>query len=316
MELISVVITTHNRDKELKRAIESVVNQSYKHIELIVIDDNPTKSTKKIINQYKKSLEYIESNQRGLTFSRNKGLKIAKGNFVVFLDDDDELLKDSIYKRFFLFNKLDESIKSKTAYIYSGCSLDLVNEKRVTYNMPSIEGSTFQSIKKGKIATIPSTFFLNKKVLFEYNIKFDETFTSFVDHDFFMSIAEKKLHIYYVNEPLTKTFIYPNKKSMVNDVDRRILNINRFFDKWTPFFRKNLQLNDYKIFKTNYVANEYSSLISNSILSLDFFSLKNIMKDLLYLSKQTNKLKFKLFKLSLYKIIRYFTPTYIIKFFR
>ena len=120
MDLITVVITTHNRDKELKRAIESVLNQSYKYIELLVIDDNSTKSTLDVVNQHKNYLQYIESNQRGLTFSRNIGLKMAKGEFIVFLDDDDELLRDSIQKRFSLFNKLDDSIKSKTAYIYSG----------------------------------------------------------------------------------------------------------------------------------------------------------------------------------------------------
>lgn len=316
MDLITVVITTHNRDKELKRAIESVLNQSYKYIELLVIDDNSTKSTLDVVNQHKNYLQYIESNQRGLTFSRNIGLKMAKGEFIVFLDDDDELLRDSIQKRFSLFNKLDDSIKSKTAYIYSGCSLDLVKENRVTYNMPLIEGSTFLAIQKGKIATIPSTFFLNKELLFKHNIKFDETFTSFVDHDFFMSIADKKLHIYFVNEPLTKTFIYPNKKSMVNDVDKRIINIGRFFDKWTPFFIKNLQYNDYKIFKTNYIANEYSNLISNSILSLDFLSLKNLIKDLSSFTDQTKNLRFKVFKLTAFKMIRYFIPVFIIKLFK
>lgn len=316
MELISVVITTHDRDKELKRAIESVLNQTYKHIELIIIDDNTTKTTLEVVNQYKQDLVYVKSNQSGLTFSRNLGLNLAKGRYLVFLDDDDELLRDSIFKRFSLFNNLEDSIKAKTAFIYSGCSLELVNENRVTYNMPSIEGDTSLAIQNGKIATIPSTFFLNKEVFFKYNIKFDETFTSFVDHDFFMSIASKKLHIYFVNEPLTKTYIYPNKKSMVNDVDKRIINIKKFFEKWSPVLIENQKSDGYIIFKTNYVAKEYSSLISNSILSLDFLSLKKLVKDLTSFTGQTNNLMFKVFKLSTLKIIRYLTPVFLIKLFR
>ena len=61
MELVSVIITTHNRDWDLSRAIKSVLNQSYSNIEIYVIDDNPSSATEGIINQFTSNINYIKS---------------------------------------------------------------------------------------------------------------------------------------------------------------------------------------------------------------------------------------------------------------
>ncbi len=314
MELVSVIITTHNRDWDLSRAIKSVLNQSYSNIEIYVIDDNPSSATEGIINQFTSNINYIKSKKKGLPFSRNLGLSLSKGDFVVFLDDDDELLNDSIAKRKLVFDQLNEKIKSKTALIYSGCSINLVRENRVTFNMPKIYGDVSNYLKLGHISTIPSTFFLNKSVLIKYEIKFDESFSSFIDHDFFMSLAYNKLHVYYVNEALTKTYIFPTKKSMVNDINERKRNIKNFLKKWNNYISDYMNIKVKKNFYRNYIGNEYSKLIFNSFLSLDILTAINTYNDLKYFENKTQNLSLHVIKKFVLKLIRHFTPSFILRF--
>ena len=103
-ELVSAVITTHNRKELLVSAIESVLNQTYKNIECIVIDDASDDNTQEYIRKYieesKVTYIYISKEEsKGGNYARNLGVKNAKGNYIAFLDDDDEWLCEKIEKQ-------------------------------------------------------------------------------------------------------------------------------------------------------------------------------------------------------------------------
>ncbi|WP_368914446.1 glycosyltransferase family 2 protein [Exiguobacterium acetylicum] len=95
--LVSVIIPTYKRSEFLKRAIESVLNQTYAHIEVVVIDDNFPQS--KFRRDTEKKMKYFESNSKvkyykneenmGGALARNEGIKFAEGKYISFLDDDD-----------------------------------------------------------------------------------------------------------------------------------------------------------------------------------------------------------------------------------
>mgnify|MGYP006437461733 CR=1 FL=1 len=99
-KLVSCIITTCKRGQLLSRAIESVLNQTYKNIEVIVIDDCPCEETRKIMNKYliqHHNIIYIQNeNNLGPSGARNKGVFESKGEFIAFLDDDDEWLPEKI----------------------------------------------------------------------------------------------------------------------------------------------------------------------------------------------------------------------------
>lgn len=99
-ELVSVVITTHNRVKLLKRAINSVLNQTYKNIEIIIADDASTDNTEEIIQEYKLKYDniiYIKHKKTmGANVGRNNAIKASNGEFIAGLDDDDEFTPDRI----------------------------------------------------------------------------------------------------------------------------------------------------------------------------------------------------------------------------
>lgn len=112
---VSVIITTYKRSDMLERAIESVLNQTYKNIEVVVVDDNDSssnhrKETSKIMQKYSSNLKvkYIkhEKNKNGAA-ARNTGIQNSSGMIVTFLDDDDWYLEEKVEKQvnYLLTNK-------------------------------------------------------------------------------------------------------------------------------------------------------------------------------------------------------------------
>lgn len=93
MDKISVVIPVHNTEIYLRECLDSVINQSYKNIEIIIVDDNSTDSSQKIINEFvtkdPRVKSYLNEKTLGVAASRNIGLQQLTGGFVYFLDSDD-----------------------------------------------------------------------------------------------------------------------------------------------------------------------------------------------------------------------------------
>lgn len=112
MPLVSVIITTHNRSQLLPIAINSVLQQTFKDFELIIVDDASSDDTQKIIKNYEGN-GYIRSlsikNSKGANHARNQGIKISKGKYIAFLDDDDWWFPNKLKRQVQLLNS-DENI--------------------------------------------------------------------------------------------------------------------------------------------------------------------------------------------------------------
>lgn len=111
--MVSVIITAYNYDKYIERCLRSVINQSLNksQYEILVVNDGSTDNTKKILENYTDvaRIFHLEKNM-GLSYTRNFGIKKAKGQLVVFVDADDYIQQDMLYiQKTFLFenNKLD-----------------------------------------------------------------------------------------------------------------------------------------------------------------------------------------------------------------
>lgn len=97
LPLVSVIIPCFNREKYISDAIDSCLNQSYKNIEIIVVDDGSTDGSVKLIeSKYHNKLKLIVQKNQGSASARNTGLFAAKGEFLIFLDSDDWLSHDLI----------------------------------------------------------------------------------------------------------------------------------------------------------------------------------------------------------------------------
>ena len=107
--VVSIIIPAYNSEKFIRRCLDSVVNQIYKNIEIIVVDDASTDNTEKIIKEYAEKdnriRPFYSSENKGVSFSRNIGLKASTGEYIMFVDSDDELTKDAIRRMVDIANK-------------------------------------------------------------------------------------------------------------------------------------------------------------------------------------------------------------------
>ena len=102
---ISVIIPTYNRASYLAEAIDSVLEQTHPVDEIVVIDDGSTDDTRNIVNQYGYIVKYFRQGNRGPAAARNKGLKVATGDYISFIDDDDLWVPDKIESQLDFFKK-------------------------------------------------------------------------------------------------------------------------------------------------------------------------------------------------------------------
>ena len=90
MMKVSVIIPTYNREKTIKRCIDSIVNQSMPPYEIIVVDDGSTDQTLEILNKFYPDIKVIKQRHKGAQAARNAGIHAAQGDYIAFLDSDDE----------------------------------------------------------------------------------------------------------------------------------------------------------------------------------------------------------------------------------
>jgi len=109
-DLITVIIPAYNAEKYISKTIESVLNQTYNNIEIIIIDDGSTDKTASIVKSYENKVKYIYQENSGVSSARNNGIALAKGNYIAFLDSDDYVLPK-------MYEKLLESATSNDADI-------------------------------------------------------------------------------------------------------------------------------------------------------------------------------------------------------
>lgn len=119
--LISVVTVVYNAEAHMERAIQSVISQTYDNVEYIVVDGGSTDATLQIIKKYDSAIDYwISETDSGVYDAMNKGVKIATGDYVLFLGSDDTL--------FDIFHELADSLVEKTRSYYGSVVLSKDNQ--------------------------------------------------------------------------------------------------------------------------------------------------------------------------------------------
>ena len=97
--LVSVIIPTYNRAQYICEAVDSVLAQTYRNIEVIVVDDGSTDNTEEILRQYDSKIKYVFQNNAGPSAARNNGIKQARGDLLAFLDSDDIWLPEKLERQ-------------------------------------------------------------------------------------------------------------------------------------------------------------------------------------------------------------------------
>jgi len=243
--LVSTVITTYNRPKLLQQAIKSVTNQSYPNQEIIVVNDGGEKISPKTEKKFP-SVQFIEySNNKGLSFARNIGIKKSRGKYIAFLDDDDQWKKNKLSRQI----KLAQSKDEKYGVFYCAQIVNKINGKKYI-NHPKIKGNISEEIVKHGLSTISSTNVFTRESLEKIG-GFDEKLKSNIDHDIWMSLASKGYWADFIDLPLVSNSVDQSNR-MIRNYQSRISSVERYIEKWTPTIKEWFGYRKGEIYIKNY----------------------------------------------------------------
>ncbi len=196
---ISVIIPTYNRKHLISRAIKSVINQSFKPFEIIIVDDGSDDGTYEFIIQFFPEIQVFRQSNNGVSSARNLGIKNAKGNWIAFLDSDDEWFSKKLELQKKAIDHSDKYLISHTNEIW------IRNGVRVNQMKKHQKYGGYIFEKSLDICRIsPSSVLINRKI-FEDIGKFDETLKICEDYDFWLRISSK-YPVLFLDELLIKKY--------------------------------------------------------------------------------------------------------------
>lgn len=199
---ISVIIPTYNRAKLLSRSVKSVINQTYKNLEIIIVDDGSTDNTEEVIKKIKdRRVKYIKLNKnKGACHARNRGIKEATGKYIAFQDSDDVFLPNKLQKQY------DNMIKNNSDMDF--CKI-CIHQNESTYQYPNneqedsiINNQIIDELCNGNF--ISTQAIVVKSSIAKENL-FDDEIPRLQDYDFVMRVVSN-YKTSYTNEVLVDLF--------------------------------------------------------------------------------------------------------------
>lgn len=237
-KLVSAVITTYKRPVEIVfRALESVLNQTYSNIEVILVDDSPETYDGRIVLQkeilkYSDRIKYIQNERNmGACASRNVGLHMAKGDYIAFLDDDDEWLPEKIE------HQMNKFIDPDVGLVY--CGRMIVNDSTGQISNDHLEeysGYVFDKLIFNNFIGSTSYPLIKRESLVDVE-GFDPLMRSAQDYDVWLRLA-KKCKVDFVNIPLVKYHIHEGERISTN-FKSRISGQERLIEKNKDYLIQN-----------------------------------------------------------------------------
>ena len=208
-KLVSVNITTYNREKLLPRCLESVLSQSYEKIEIIIVDDCSSDNTSRVIEEYQKKdcrIKYIrhETNKK-LATARNTAWQNSKGYYIAFMDDDDEWIdKDKLKKQVEIF---ENSNDEKLALIST--SVRLFTDENNSADKIITRPSNLEAHILSRNGIMYSPTVMTKRSIINEVGGFDEKMPRGVDSDFYrMCIVKHHHNVHFMPEITTNIHEY------------------------------------------------------------------------------------------------------------
>ncbi len=213
-DLISIIIPAYNAEKYIQETIESVLKQTYKDWELLIINDGSTDSTEQIISTFLNDtrIKHIIQKNAGVSAARNNGIEIAKGSFICFLDADDAWVETNLEIKIKKLQALPEIdfVFSNTFFVDE--KLNFIRKMN-----PGTDQNMLNQLLKWERNVICNVCgnSLIRKQCFDRGLRFDENLSTAADQDFAFALAAKYKG-YIINEYL---FLY---RQVGNSMSRNI----------------------------------------------------------------------------------------------
>lgn len=204
--LISVVIPVFNSEKYITECLDSVLSQSYKNLEIIIVDDGSTDKTVELINGYKSDLIKVYSQKNsGQAIARNVGVEKATGEWIAFIDSDDKWFKDKIEMQ---LEYCEKYVWSHSDYYFIG---DIHKpQTRSSYFVSNQSGYAFDKLVIEN--TIATSSVIIKKSIFQEFGGFNTAYRALQDWDLWLKVS-KEYEIGYLDKPLAEYRVHSSSVS-------------------------------------------------------------------------------------------------------
>jgi len=203
---LSVVMPTHNRIKTIRYCLDSLLNQSYRHLEIVIIDDYSTDDTVRMIKSYTdpRIKCILLSNNSGAQAARNRGIREARGKWIAFQDSDDEWMPEKLEKQ---IRMLESTDFDPMTVVQTDCwRYDTASGEKSLWSLPLVDGPGMYPT----LLSAPGPMFqgmLTSKVALEAIGLLDETVPSYQEWDTAIRLA-KICRFIHIREPLFTYYLH------------------------------------------------------------------------------------------------------------
>ena len=226
LPLVGVVVPTYNRADVLPRALQSALRQTYEALEVIVVDDGSTDDTEAVVAALDDPrVRYVlQPRNAGVSAARNRGIREARGEFIAFLDSDDEWFPDKIERQVARFRE----VNNRVGLLY--CGVRSVSDRRGDWTFrPKHRGDVYEAMLQRNVIHTGSGVVIRREVV-DVVGGFDEEIPAIEDYEYWLRIA-RHFEFDFVEEPLFRYFDE-------TDLDRKSLDTQDNHDARAYLFNK------------------------------------------------------------------------------
>lgn len=314
-DLISVIIPNYNCEKYIKLCVESILCQTYKNYEIIIIDDGSIDNSVNIIKELiyensQKSIMLIEQYNQNAAVARNRGLEIAKGKYIFFIDSDDQ-----VYDKF-VFEKMVDSIEYADLLIGNYSIVDSYGDTIRNYKVNNdrlVDVNT--KYKYCLISPVPSNKLYKKNIIEDNKIYFDNVRIG-QDLNFYLKYLSVSENIKIFDYNIYKYRILSD--SMSRKISLNIFDIRNSFDGIKKFYNNKKQIDNYYKYISLVELFHYSTQMEKQVICDDYntkkiiyeyfiHNIKNVKLDKIYKDSNFSEIQKKI----IFK--RYFKLLYLSK---
>ena len=231
--MISVIVPVYNVEKYIEKCLKSLVEQTLKNIEIIIVNDGSTDNSKKIISKFAEkysNIKYYEKTNGGLSSARNYGIKYANGEYVAFLDSDDYVEKnlyELMYKKALQENS--DMVECDFIWEYYGKNGEIVKTKK---DKRKKFKTLNQYVKNARV--VACNKLIKKQIIDDFNIRFPEGLI-YEDIEFFYKLFPHLNKISYVN--IYGIHYVQRNGSILNSNPEKIGDIFKILDNVIKYYR-------------------------------------------------------------------------------
>ncbi len=219
---VSVVIPVYDGGRFIRDAVNSVLNQTFKDYEIIVVDDGSVDDTKEVLSSYGNRIKYIYQSNRGVSAARNRGIRASKGEYIAFLDQDDLWLprKLELQVKYLGEHPTVGLVFSDTQSVAVGklpaFDRRFVNKRAFQISRPH-RGKVFRDLFVQNF--VPTLTVVVRKICFDKVGLFDPSVDSAEDYDMWLRIA-RFFSLDYIDQPLATYRMHA--QSLIHNVEKHL----------------------------------------------------------------------------------------------